>query len=76
VPRWPRSRAVGLGLALFALGAMFVLVDVLPFFAGVTNRPLWLNLACLAAPAGLILAVTAAVREGRADQRRALDELG
>jgi hypothetical protein len=64
--------AVRLGFALFVLGLLFVAVTVLPFlFGGGHDRPLWLNLGCLLAPAGLVLAVTAAVRAGRADQRAA-----
>lgn len=66
------SRSVRLGFALFVLGLLFVAVTVLPFlFDGDSDRPLWLNLGCLLAPAGLVLAVTGAVRAGRADQRAA-----
>jgi len=65
--------ALRLGFALFALGLLFVAVTVLPFlFGGGQDRPLWLNLGCLLAPAGLVLAVTSAVRAGRADQRAAV----
>jgi uncharacterized membrane protein YhdT len=64
--------AVRLGFALFVLGLLFVAVTVLPFlFGGGHDRPLWLNLGCLLAPVGLVVAVTAAVRAGRADQRAA-----
>ena len=66
-----RPGAVHLGFALFALGLVFVAVTVLPFFFGAHDRPLWLNAGCLLAPAGLVLAVTGAVRAGRADQRAA-----
>jgi len=48
-----------------------VLITVLPFFFGDGDRPLWLNLGCLLAPIGLVVAVTGAVRTGRADQRAA-----
>jgi hypothetical protein len=71
----PASRAVRAGLALFALGLVFIAVDVAPFFAGDRDRPLWLNLACLLAPAGFALAVGAALRAGRAEQRAALRRL-
>jgi hypothetical protein len=72
VPR--PAPAVRLGFALFVLGLVFVAVTVLPFlFGGGHDRPLWLNLGCLLAPAGLVLAVTSAVRAGRADQRAAAD---
>jgi hypothetical protein len=69
------SLTIRAGLILFAVGIVFVLVDVLPFFAAARDRPLWLNLACLAAPLGFALAVGGALRAGRADQRRAVDEV-
>ena len=63
---------IRLGLASFVLGLAFAAVTVLPFFLGGHDRPLWLNLGCLLAPLGLVLAVTGAFRTGRADQRAAL----
>jgi hypothetical protein len=63
---------IRLGLALFVLGLGFAAVTVLPFFFGDHDRPLWLNLGCLLAPIGFVLAVTGALRTGRADQRAAL----
>ncbi|MEO6502188.1 MAG: hypothetical protein ABIQ09_09795 [Jatrophihabitantaceae bacterium] len=66
-----RPGLVRLGFALFAVGLVFTAVTVLPFFLGQGNRPLWLNAGCLLAPVGLALAVTGAVRAGRADQRAA-----
>jgi len=71
----PASRPVRAGLALFVLGLLAVAADVLPFFAGDRNPPLWLNLACLLAPLGLALAVWSALRAGRAEQRAALRRL-
>jgi hypothetical protein len=71
----PRSGAVRLGLALFALGLIFIAADVIPFFFAAHDRPLWLNLACLLAPAGFAIAVGSAVRAGRAEQRAILREL-
>jgi hypothetical protein len=68
-------RLVRSGLVLFAIGIVFVAIDVVPFFADDHNTPLWLNLACLAAPAGFVLALWGVLRRGRADQRRALAEL-
>jgi uncharacterized membrane protein YhdT len=62
-------RTVRIGLALFVLGLGFIAADVLPFFASHTNRPLWLNLACLLAPLGFALAVGSALRRGRREQR-------
>jgi uncharacterized membrane protein YhdT len=67
-----RPGAVRLGFALFAVGLVFVAVTVLPFFFGAHDRPLWLNAGCLLAPVGLVVAVTSAIRAGRADQRAAL----
>ena len=66
---------VRIGLALFVVGLAFVAVDVLPFFLGDHNTPLWLNLACLLAPLGFAVAVWGALRAGRAEQRAALDEV-
>jgi uncharacterized membrane protein YhdT len=71
----PESRSVQLGLTLFVIGLVFIAVDVLPFFAGDQETPLWLNLACLLAPLGFAIAVWSALRAGRAEQRAALREL-
>jgi hypothetical protein len=71
----PRSGTVRLGLVLFALGLIFIAADVIPFFFSAHDRPLWLNLACLLAPAGFAIAVGSAVRAGRAEQRAVLREL-
>lgn len=69
------ARGVQVGLVLCALGVLFLLVDVLPFFAGAHDRPLWLNLACLLLPLGLVVAVGSALRRGRREQRDALRAL-
>lgn len=74
-PSIPENRTIRIGLALFALGVIFIFVDVIPFFFAVHNRPLWLNLACLLAPGGFALAVGAGIRRGRAEQRAAAAEL-
>lgn len=66
---------VRLGLALFVLGLGFIAADVLPFFASDTNRPLWLNLACLLAPLGFAIAVGSALRRGRREQRRIAQQI-
>jgi uncharacterized membrane protein YhdT len=71
----PASRSVRAGLILFVLGLGFIAVDVLPFFAGDRDTPLWLNLACLLAPIGLAIAVGSALRAGREEQRSALRRL-
>ena len=71
----PASRTVRAGLVLFVLGVVFIAVDVLPFFAGDRDTPLWLNLGCLLAPIGFAVATWSAVRAGRAEQRAALRQL-
>lgn len=71
----PASPVVRVGLALFGVGVVFILIDVLPFFAGSHDRPLWLNLACLAAPAGVLIALGAAISDGRAAQQRAVRDV-
>ncbi len=71
-----RPRSVTIGFILFVIGLVFLAIVVLPFFLGDDNRPLWLNLCCLLAPLGFIVALTGAIRAGRADQRAALKQLG
>jgi hypothetical protein len=69
--------SIRIGLLMFAVGLVFILVDVLPFFGGDSNRPLWLNLACLLAPLGFAVVVGSGLRRGRAEQRaaaRAVDD--
>jgi uncharacterized membrane protein YhdT len=73
--RLPASRTVRAGVLLFVLGLGFIAVDVLPFFAGDEDRPLWLNLACLLAPLGFAVVFWSAYRRGRDEQRAALREL-
>lgn len=63
------------GIVLFAVGLVFVAIDVLPFLAGDRDTPLWLNLACLLAPLGFAVTVGTALRGGRAEQRAAMREL-
>jgi len=70
-----RRRSVRIGMILFLVGLIFVLLTVLPFFFGDHNRPLWLNLGCLLAPIGFVVALTGAVRQGRAEQLAALREV-
>lgn len=73
--RLPESRVVRAGLALFAVGLAFVAADIGLFWADDHNTPLWLNLACLAAPIGFLIAVWMGLRRGRDEQRAALREL-
>ena len=70
-----RPRSVRLGFALFALGLVFLVIAVVPFFFGDHNRPLWLNLGCMLAPLGFVVAVVGALRAGRAEQRAAANQL-
>ncbi|MGX7677791.1 hypothetical protein ACSMXN_02710 [Jatrophihabitans sp. DSM 45814] len=67
-----RSRAVRVGFTVFAVGLLFLSVTVLPFFWGDDNRSLWLNIGCMLAPIGFVIAIVGVVRAGRADQRAAL----
>ncbi len=69
-----RPVSVRIGFVIFAIGLLFLAAIVLPFFFGDHNRSLWLNLGCLGVPAGFVVAVTGAVRAGRAEQRAALAE--
>ena len=71
----PASRAVRAGLLLFVVGLVFIAVDVVPFFDGDRDTPLWLNLACLLAPLGFAVAVWSALRVGREEQRAAVRRL-
>jgi hypothetical protein len=58
------------GALLFGIGLVAVLVVVLPFFFGVENRPLPLNLAAgVLPPLGLLLALIGLVRGSRASSR-------
>jgi hypothetical protein len=69
-------RTLGAGVVLAIAGLVFLGLDVVPFLFGAHDRPLWLNLACLALPVGLALALGAAVSRGREAHRRAFDEAG
>jgi uncharacterized membrane protein YhdT len=68
-------RMVRVGLLLFVVGLIFIAIDVFPFFVGDHNSPLWLNLACLAAPIGFAIAIWSALSNGREDQRQAVRDL-
>jgi uncharacterized membrane protein YhdT len=69
------SRPVRAATAVFVLGLIFIVIDILSFFAGDRDTPLWLNLACLLAPLGFAIAVWSALRAGRAEQRAAVRRL-
>jgi hypothetical protein len=74
-PRSPRPRTVQAGFILFAVGLIFLVTTVMPFFWGDHNRSLWLNLGCLLAPVGFGLAMIGIFRSTRADQRAAAAQL-
>lgn len=70
------GRGVRVGLALFLIGLLCIAADVLPFFFGDSDTPLWLNLGALLAPIGFAVAVCSGLKAGRDEQRaaaRALD---
>jgi hypothetical protein len=67
----PQPLSIRVGLAVFAIGLAFIVVTVVPFFWGGGDRPVWLNVACMLAPLGFVIAVTGAIRGGRAEQRAA-----
>ncbi len=72
-----RPTSVRVGLALFLVGLVFLAATVVPFFFGDHNQSVWLNVGCMLAPIGFVIAVVGVVRTGRADQRaavRALDD--
>ena len=69
--RHPGERLVLVGAAVFGIGLVAVLAVVLPFFFGVENRPLPLNLAAgVLPPLGLLIALVGLVRGSRATPRR------
>ena len=58
------------GAVVFVIGLVAVLLVVLPFFFGVEDRPLPLNLAAgVLPPLGLLLALVGMVREARSVTR-------
>lgn len=64
--RSPRTGVLlPVALALFAVGVVAVVAVFALFAAGRRDLPLWLNAACLLAPAGLALALVAAVLRAR-----------
>jgi uncharacterized membrane protein YhdT len=71
----PRPTAVRVGFILFAVGLVFLVVTILPYFWGSHDRPVWLNVGCMLAPIGFITAVTGVFRASRAEQRAAAAEL-
>lgn len=68
-------RSIQVGAVLFAVGLLFLIGTVIPYFFGVDNRPLWVNLGCMLAPTGFVVLIVSAVRLGREAQRAVLAEL-
>jgi hypothetical protein len=60
---------VRIGAAVFGIGLLAVLADLVPFFLGHPNRPLLVNLGAFLAPLGLGLALGGLLRAARASQR-------
>lgn len=75
VPLQNQPTAVRTGIWLFVLGLAFVAADIIWWWAGGENSPLWLNLLCLLAPIGFAIATWSGVRAGRSEQRAALRAL-
>lgn len=60
-----RSRLLPTAVTLFALGVLSIIAVFVLFATGQHNLPLWLNLSCLLAPAGLAVGVAGVVRQSR-----------
>ena len=72
-PRWtsrpsasPWTKA---GMALFAVGLLAIVADLILFAAGNRNLPVWLNVTCMLAPLGLGVGLVGVVRDARAGGR-------
>jgi type IV secretory pathway VirB2 component (pilin) len=70
-----QPRTVRIGFVLFGVGLVFLAATIIPFFWGDQDRSVWLNVGCMLAPLGFVVAVTGVIRAGRADQRAALDQI-
>jgi uncharacterized membrane protein YhdT len=70
-----RPTSVRVGFTLFAVGLVFLVATVVPFFWGSHDRPLWMNIGCMLAPLGFVVAVVGVFRAGRAEQRAAAERL-
>jgi uncharacterized membrane protein YhdT len=56
-------------MALFAIGLLAILADLVLFVAGSRNLPVWLNVTCMLAPVGLGIGLVGVLREARSDGR-------
>ncbi|MEV0702465.1 hypothetical protein AB0I53_31730 [Saccharopolyspora sp. NPDC050389] len=61
----PRSAVLPASMIMFGLGLLAIVVIFALFAAGYENMPVWLNLATLLCPAGLIFGVIATVLRNR-----------
>lgn len=59
------SRLLPVAVGLFAIGVLAICAVFVLFAVGRHDLPLWLNLTCLLAPAGLIVGVVGTVRQSR-----------
>lgn len=72
IPPSTPTRLIRWGLVVFAVGLVAIVVTFVAYAAGVHNRPVWQNLACMLAPLGFGLALWGLIRSGRADGRAAV----
>ncbi|MEU5853117.1 hypothetical protein [Saccharopolyspora shandongensis] len=61
----PRSAILPVSMILFGLGLLAIIAIFALFAAGYENMPVWLNLATLLCPAGLIFGVIATILRSR-----------
>ncbi|QUG99940.1 hypothetical protein HUO13_03175 [Saccharopolyspora erythraea] len=64
-----RSAVMPVAMGMFGLGLIAVVAVFALYAAGSTDLPLWLNLATLLAPAGLVTGVVAIVVRSRRASR-------
>jgi ABC-type multidrug transport system permease subunit len=63
-----RSPLLPISLTLFGVGLLAIIAIFALFAAGRTNLPVWLNIAALLCPAGLIFGVLASIARARRDR--------
>ncbi|MCI2420399.1 hypothetical protein MOQ72_23410 [Saccharopolyspora sp. K220] len=61
----PRFAALPVSMVMFGLGLLAIAAIFVLFGLGYQNLPIWLNLATLLCPAGLIFGVVATVLRNR-----------
>ncbi|MGP4019386.1 hypothetical protein [Saccharopolyspora sp. 5N708] len=61
----PRSAVLSVSMIMFGLGLLAIVAIFVLFALGYQNLPIWLNLATLLCPAGLIFGVIATVLRNR-----------